>query len=205
MGRTTTLLPRRAAMVGALGGAAAFLALRACAARAEAGPLFVVCRVHPAAGAGVALVDGDAGAVAGPGLPARGHGICLRPGTAEAVVFARRPGTFAAVFEPTTGLVAPALRHPAGSPFLRPRRVRPDRPRPGRDRERHRPRAGRARPLRCGRRLPPGRRAARARHRPARHRAPAGRADAGGRQWRDPDPAGSPAATSSTSTACGPA
>ncbi len=98
-------LPRRAAVLGALGGAAGFLALRACAARAEAGPLFVVCRVHPAEGPGVALVDGHAAAVAGPDLPARGHGICLRPGTAEAVVFARRPGTFAAVFEPATGLV----------------------------------------------------------------------------------------------------
>jgi hypothetical protein len=115
MERTPTL-PRRAAILGALGGTAACLALRACAARAEAGPLFLVCRVHPAAGAGVALVDAHAGAVAGPELPARGHGICLRPGTAEAVVFARRPGTFAAVFEPTTGLVhrrfdTPADRH----------------------------------------------------------------------------------------------
>ena len=104
MDRSRTL-PRRAAMIGAAGGAAAFLALRACAARAEAGPLFVVCRVHPAMGAGIALVDEHAAAVPGPSLPARGHGICLRPGTAEAVVFARRPGTFAAVFEPTTGLV----------------------------------------------------------------------------------------------------
>ena len=51
MDRSRTL-PRRAAMIGAAGGAAAFLALRACAARAEAGPLFVVCRVHPAMGAG---------------------------------------------------------------------------------------------------------------------------------------------------------
>ena len=105
-------VPRRAAMIGA----AALLALRASAARAAPGPLFVVCRVHPALGAGVAFVDGDGRAAAGPELPARGHGICLRPGTAEAVVFARRPGTFAAVFEPATGLVlrrfdTPADRH----------------------------------------------------------------------------------------------
>lgn len=98
-------LRRRAAWTGAFGGIAASLALRACAARADAGPLFLVCRVHPALGAGVALVDEHAAAMAGPDLPARGHGICLRPGTAEAVVFARRPGTFAAVFEPSTGLV----------------------------------------------------------------------------------------------------
>ena len=109
-------LRRRAALTGAFGGVAACLALRACAARAEAGPLFLVCRVHPALGAGVALVDEHAAATAGPDLPARGHGICLRPGTAEAVVFARRPGTFAAVFEPLTGLVlrrfdTPSDRH----------------------------------------------------------------------------------------------
>ncbi|MGD9507609.1 MAG: DUF1513 domain-containing protein [Geminicoccaceae bacterium] len=108
-------LPRRAALTSGLG-AAAWLALRACAARAEAGPLFLVCRVHPALGAGVALVDEHAGATAGPELPDRGHGLCLRPGTAEAVVFARRPGTFAAVFEPSTGLVlrrfdTPSDRH----------------------------------------------------------------------------------------------
>jgi uncharacterized protein len=110
-------LARRAAMIGAMGGAAAFLALRACAARADAGPLFLVCRVHPAVGAGVALVAGDAAARAGPELPARGHGICLRPGTSEAVVFARRPGTFAAVFEPTTGLVLRRFDSPPGRHF----------------------------------------------------------------------------------------
>ena len=110
-------LPRRAALVGACGGAAAYLALRACAASAQAGPLFLVCRVHPALGAGVALVDDHAGAAAGPALPDRGHGLCLRPGTAEAVVFARRPGTFAAVFEPATGLVLRRFDSPPGRHF----------------------------------------------------------------------------------------
>ena len=110
------LLPRRAALTGAIGGTAAFLALRACAARASAGPLFLVCRVHPVEGAGVALVEADGQGLPGPSLPGRGHGVCLRPGTAEAVVFARRPGTFAAVFEPQSGLVlrrfdTPADRH----------------------------------------------------------------------------------------------
>ena len=110
------LLPRRAALTGALGGAAAFLALRACAVRASAGPLFLVCRVHPVAGAGVALVEEDGRGLPGPSLPGRGHGVCLRPGSEEAVVFARRPGTFAAVFEPRSGLVhrrfdTPADRH----------------------------------------------------------------------------------------------
>ena len=189
MDRSRTL-PRRAAMIGAAGGAAAFLALRACAARAEAGPLFVVCRVHPATGAGIALVDEHAAAVPGPSLPARGHGICLRPGTAEAVVFARRPGTFAAVFEPATGLVVRRFDTPPERHFYGHGVFEPDRPRAGGDRERHQPRAGRAGPVRCGRRLPAHRRAARPRHRSARHRAAAGRQDAGRRQWRHPDPAG---------------
>ena len=79
---------RRAALVGALGGVTAYLALRACAARGDAGPLFAVCRVHPALGAGVALVDDRAGVAPGPDLSGRGHGVCRRPGTPEAVVFA---------------------------------------------------------------------------------------------------------------------
>lgn len=109
-------LPRRAALAGAFGGCLAYLALKACAASAAPGPLFLVCRVHPSEGAGAVRVDGEGQAAAVAGLPGRGHGICLRPGTAEAVVFARRPGTFAAVFEPLTGLVhrrfdTPASRH----------------------------------------------------------------------------------------------
>ena len=195
-------LPRRAALTGAIGGTAAFLALRACAARASAGPLFVVCRVHPVAGAGVALVERDGLGLAGPSLPARGHGVCLRPGTAEAVVFARRPGTFAAVFEPHERPGHPPLRHAGGPALLRPRRVRAERSHPVRDRERHHARPGRAGPLRRGRRLSPGRRGARLRHRPARHRPAAGRAHAGRGQWRHPHPARDRAGRCSTSTAC---
>lgn len=36
-------------------------------------------------------------------LPGRGHGAALRPGQSEAVIFARRPGTFALVLDPMTG------------------------------------------------------------------------------------------------------
>lgn len=110
-------VPRRAALAGALGGTLAFLALKACAARAAAGPLFVVCRVHPVAGSGVAGIDAT-GHAATAELPGRGHGICLRPGTGEAVVFARRPGTFAAVFEPASGLVVRRFDTPPGRHFF---------------------------------------------------------------------------------------
>ncbi len=112
-------LPRRAALAGTIGGPVAWLALRACAARAAPGPLFLVCRVHPAEGAGAVRVaaDGEA-SVTVAGLPGRGHGICLRPGSGEAVVFARRPGTFAAVFEPLTGLVHRRFDTPPGRHFF---------------------------------------------------------------------------------------
>ena len=108
---------RRAALVGALGGVTAYLALRACAARGDAGPLFAVCRVHPALGAGVALVDDRAGVAPGPDLSGRGHGVCRRPGTPEAVVFAPRPGTFAAVFEPGSGLIVRRFDTPSDRHF----------------------------------------------------------------------------------------
>lgn len=110
-------LSRRATLAGALGGSMAYLALEACTARADAGPLFAVCRVHPLEGAGVALVGGSGAVAAGPALPDRGHGICLRPGGTEAVVFARRPGTFAAAFEPASGLVRHRFDTPPGRHF----------------------------------------------------------------------------------------
>ncbi len=49
-------------------------------------------------------------------LPDRGHGSAFRPGSPEAVIFARRPGTFAFVMERSSGVVnsviaAPANRH----------------------------------------------------------------------------------------------
>lgn len=110
-------LRRRAVLAGAASGLAAYLALRACAARGSPGPLFVVCRVHPVDGPGVAVVGAAGEGSAGPALPGRGHGICPRPGTREAIVFARRPGTFAAAFEPESGLVRHRFDTPPGRHF----------------------------------------------------------------------------------------
>lgn len=62
--------------------------------------------------AGAALYDFD--------LADRGHGLALRPGAREAVCFGRRPGTFAEIFDLTTGdpiaTIAPAdeTRHFSG-------------------------------------------------------------------------------------------
>lgn len=105
---------RRELLAGALAG----MALGLGRARAAAGPVFAVCRVHPSAGAGIALVDREAGTTPGPALPDRGHGVCLRPGMQEAVVFARRPGCFAVAFEPTTGLVRHRFDTPEGRHFF---------------------------------------------------------------------------------------
>ncbi|HQY43822.1 MAG TPA: DUF1513 domain-containing protein [Paracoccaceae bacterium] len=50
-------------------------------------------------------------------LPARGHAACAHPTRAEAVGFARRPGTFALVIDCGTGRVAHHLTPPEGSQF----------------------------------------------------------------------------------------
>ncbi len=50
-------------------------------------------------------------------LPDRGHAAAAHPTAPEAVAFARRPGTFALVFDCTTGAVLRRLEAPAGAHF----------------------------------------------------------------------------------------
>ena len=50
-------------------------------------------------------------------LPARGHGIALRADQREAVIFARRPGNFALVFDIGSGVAKRWLRCPTGRHF----------------------------------------------------------------------------------------
>jgi len=50
-------------------------------------------------------------------LPGRGHGMTQRPGTGHAVVFARRPGTFANVIDPAAGRVLHRIATPAERHF----------------------------------------------------------------------------------------
>jgi uncharacterized protein len=50
-------------------------------------------------------------------LPARGHAAAAHPTRAEAVAFARRPGTFALVLDCATGTVRHRLTPPAGMQF----------------------------------------------------------------------------------------
>jgi uncharacterized protein len=50
-------------------------------------------------------------------LPARGHAACAHPTRAQAVAFARRPGTYALVLDAFTGSIAHRLTPPAGHQF----------------------------------------------------------------------------------------
>jgi uncharacterized protein len=50
-------------------------------------------------------------------LPARGHAACAHPTRAQAVAFARRPGTYALVLDAFTGTVAHRLTPPEGRQF----------------------------------------------------------------------------------------
>jgi hypothetical protein len=50
-------------------------------------------------------------------LPDRGHDIALRPGGSDLVVFARRPGDWAAIIDRRTGQTAQVITAPAGRHF----------------------------------------------------------------------------------------
>lgn len=50
-------------------------------------------------------------------LPSRGHSIAMRPGASESVLFARRPGTFAIVFNPMDGRLVKNLKSGQGRHF----------------------------------------------------------------------------------------
>ena len=86
-----------------LGGAAALFAMPASAIGAEGGapgPLYAAsCK--DAAGKHQAVVFSlDRGVLTAVPLPDRGHDFALSPAARECVVFARRPGNFAAIFDP---------------------------------------------------------------------------------------------------------
>lgn len=85
--------------------ALATLALRAGAARAAPGPLWLSCRTAGGAEHQVAGFDAAGTVRFALPLPARGHAMALHPTRDETVVFARRPGAFAVVLAPERGLV----------------------------------------------------------------------------------------------------
>lgn len=85
---------------------------------AEAGaPAFVAAA--KAADGGYALhgLDPSGRSVFALPLPGRGHAACAHPVRAEAVAFARRPGTFALVIDCATGAIRAHLTPPDGRQF----------------------------------------------------------------------------------------
>lgn len=64
---------------------------------------FLTATTRAGSAHGGAVLNTEGELVAEFALPERGHGAALRPGHEEAVIFARRPGTFALVLDPVTG------------------------------------------------------------------------------------------------------
>lgn len=91
----------RRSFLAALG--TALLSSRGRAGTAEA--LYVSACTSAPDGTAIAAFDAEGGLVFATRLPARGHDIAARPGSTELVVFARRPGNWAAVVDRQNGMV----------------------------------------------------------------------------------------------------
>jgi hypothetical protein len=86
-----------------LGGAAALFAMPAGAIGADSrapGPLFAASCKDGSGKHQAVVFSLDRGVLTAVPLPDRGHDVALRPAARECVVFARRPGNFAAIFDP---------------------------------------------------------------------------------------------------------
>ena len=88
-----------------LGGAAALTAWQARAAPASAAS-YIGCRLKDEESGSAAAFDLSGRELFALDLPARGHDITLRPGSREAAVFARRPGTWFVVIDSESGAIA---------------------------------------------------------------------------------------------------
>ena len=94
---------RRGFLLSLGGSALAGFGLKAAAARGNAGPLYVGCRVDDDGRFFTSGFRADGQTVFDLQLPGRGHAISFRPGTAQCVVYARRPGRFAVVLDAAEG------------------------------------------------------------------------------------------------------
>ncbi|GJD96092.1 DUF1513 domain-containing protein [Methylobacterium iners] len=102
-------------------GAALAAGLDPRAARAGAAPpVFVSAAMESGDGEGAAIAafDLDGGLLFRTRLPARGHDVTARPGSPEIVVFARRPGNWAAVVDRGTGTVGRVITTPPERHFF---------------------------------------------------------------------------------------
>ena len=98
---------RRDFLAGAAGAVVGVLGWPRIGAQAARPPLFVSCGADRSGGYVVAGMDPDGAVRFERPLPARGHGVAVHPSHSQCVVFARRPGAFAAVLDTATG----ELRH----------------------------------------------------------------------------------------------
>ncbi len=109
---------RRAFLQSVTGGVLGSLGLRAAATvRADAGPLFVGCRVDGRDRHHVTGFDGTGQRRFSLTLPDRGHAMAFHPTKPHMVVFARRPGRFAVVIDDEAGVARHRIDAPAGRHF----------------------------------------------------------------------------------------
>ncbi len=94
---------RRGFLLSLAGSALVGFGLRAAAARGSAGPLYVGCRIDADGRYFTSGFRADGRTVFDLELPGRGHAISFRPGSAQCVVYARRPGRFAVVLDAAEG------------------------------------------------------------------------------------------------------
>ncbi|WP_162559323.1 DUF1513 domain-containing protein [Microvirga sp. 17 mud 1-3] len=112
-----TAIDRRS-FLGALGAAVAGTFYPGQGFTAEGRPLFVsACFAEDGKNAAVAVFSLDGEMLFNTRLPERGHDIAIRPGAADLVVFARRPGNWAAIIDRVTGTVRRVVTSPEGRHF----------------------------------------------------------------------------------------
>ncbi|MBO0904544.1 DUF1513 domain-containing protein [Jiella sonneratiae] len=120
-----TPIDRRSFLIGAGAAFAAGLSPRGAEALDRAAALFGASCLRPDGSFGCAVFSDAGEIVSTVALPDRGHDVAFDPISGRAVVFARRPRTFAVVFDPTSGapvetLTSPAGRHYFGHGFFSP-------------------------------------------------------------------------------------
>lgn len=96
----------------------ASLAPRSAEAIERSETLFASACDFPGGGSGCAVFSETGHIVARVALPDRGHDIAFDPGSGRAVAFARRPSTFAAVFDPRGGAVETVIHSAPGRHFF---------------------------------------------------------------------------------------
>lgn len=113
----TPLIDRRAFVRAAGAGFAALMASNAASALTCSDAVFAAAYRNSSGAFGVALLSEDGAILHRYRLPARGHDLVRQPNGDNLVAFARRPGTFAAVFDVTQARVPRVFAAPAGRHF----------------------------------------------------------------------------------------